>query len=62
MTFSIMWVPPIGWIPKRYPGQAPGGLTSWAGLVGFGQVSFSLYFFLFDSFSFSSIFYLLIFI
>jgi hypothetical protein len=34
----------------------------WAGLVGFGQVSFFLYFFLFDSFSFSSVFYLLIFI
>jgi hypothetical protein len=22
------WVPPVGRIPKRYPGQAPGGLTS----------------------------------
>jgi hypothetical protein len=46
---------------KRY-GLA--GLVKRVGLVGcqvgFGQVSSSLYFFLFDSFSFSSIFYLLI--
>jgi hypothetical protein len=25
------WVPLVGRISKRYPGQAPGGLTSWAG-------------------------------
>jgi hypothetical protein len=36
--------PPCQPIPNRYPGQAPGGLTSWADQVGFGQVS-SLYFF-----------------
>jgi hypothetical protein len=47
------WVPPVDRIPKRYPGQAPGGLTSWAGQVGCGQVSsFPLFSVLFSLFLF----------
>jgi hypothetical protein len=52
-TASPRWVSPISLIPKQYPGQAPDGLASWAGLSGFSQVShFSLF-----SVSFSFFFY-----
>jgi hypothetical protein len=57
---SPWWVPLVGRIPKRYPGQAPGGLASRAGLMGCGPPVLSVIFFLFDSFYFSSVFYLLI--
>jgi hypothetical protein len=45
MIFSTTWVPPIGRIPKRYPGQALNVLAKRAAQVGFGQVISSLYFF-----------------
>jgi hypothetical protein len=36
MIFSTAWVPPIGRIPKRYPGLALNGLAKRAAQVGFG--------------------------